>query len=292
MRIPFSVNEADINARVIVLPSLPVLRVAVETPAGDVFDASSGVPGAEFRTGRRGDDRGTEPSDAGSVGPGARGHWYAVLDIDKRAYKKWISRDRDDARIRDLRANGAAYCVSVHALSNLRMRTGLTQSGFTPGSMLELRAVLTEYGVPVEGRARVEAQVTYPDGSQTTLDVVETGGGGFNLTLPTTVAGVYRIIVRAWGGTFRGVPFTREALLTAAVWPTGDQPHPDPAGGSGHDGGTGADCCVVRWRRTRSPRSCRSAGASRGSTSTPCASASRRSVPTSEPAQERDGAGS
>jgi hypothetical protein len=42
---------------------------------------------------------------------------------------------------------GAAYCVSVHALSNLRMRTSLTQSGFTPGSMLQLRAVLTDYGV-------------------------------------------------------------------------------------------------------------------------------------------------
>ncbi len=89
-----------------------------------------------------------------------------MLDIDKRAYKKWISQDRDDPKIQDLRANGAAYCLSVHALSNLRMRTSLTQSGFTPGSTLQLRAVLTEYGVPVEGRAKVEAHVTYPDGSR------------------------------------------------------------------------------------------------------------------------------
>ena len=50
-----------------------------------------------------------------------------VLDIDKRAYEKWASPEQDDdPRIRDLRANGAAYFVSGHALSNLRMRTGLT----------------------------------------------------------------------------------------------------------------------------------------------------------------------
>jgi hypothetical protein len=48
VRIPFSVNEADINARVIVLPSLPVLRVAGETPAGDVSDASSTIARSIF----------------------------------------------------------------------------------------------------------------------------------------------------------------------------------------------------------------------------------------------------
>jgi hypothetical protein len=246
VRIPFSVTEADINARVIVLPSLPVLRVTVETPAGDVLDASSGVPGAEFERAAEVTTVGLSLPVPAPAGPAHGGTWYAVLDIDKRAYKKWASQDRDDdPRIRDLRANGAAYCVSVHALSNLRMRTGLTQSGFTPGSTLQLRAVLSEYGVPVEGRARVEAHVTYPDGSQTTLGMVEAGGGSFDLTLPAIIAGVYRITVRAQGGTFRGVPFTREALLTAAVWPGGDRPDPDPTGGSGHDGG-GDWCRLLR----------------------------------------------
>ena len=243
------------------------------------FDASSGVTGIDFERAAEVTTVGLSLPVPAPAGPAHAGTWYAVLDIDKRAYKKWISQDRDDPRIRDLRANGAAYCVSVHALSNLRMRTSLTQSGFRPGSMLQLRAVLSEYGLPVEGRAKVEAHVTYPDGLQTTLGMVEAGGGVFDLTLAANLAGIYRITVRAQGGTFRGVPFTREALRTAAVWPTGDRPDPDPTGGSGTTVvGTGGDCCVVRWRTTCSRRSCGSAGASRASTSTPCASASRRSA--------------
>ena len=121
------------------------------------------------------------------------------------------------------------------------MRTGLTQSGFTPGSKLQLRAVLTEYGVPVDGRARVEALVTYPDGSLSALGMTEAGEGTFELAVATTAAGIYSITVRAKGGTFRGLPFTREALLTAAVWPGGDRPDPEPQGGSEQD--SGLDWC-------------------------------------------------
>jgi hypothetical protein len=104
------------------------------------------------------------------AGPAHGGTWYAVLDIDKRAYKKWASQDQDDPRIRDLRANGAAYCVSVHALGNLRMRTGLTQAAS-----------------PRARRCSCEES---------------SAGGTFDLTLPATVAGVSRITVRAQGGTF------------------------------------------------------------------------------------------
>jgi hypothetical protein len=121
----------------------------------------------------------------------------------------------------------------------------LTQSGFTPNSTLHLRAALSEYGVPVEGRAGVEAHVTYPDGSQSTLGMVETAGGNFDLTLIATFSGVYRITVRAQGGTFRGVPFTREAIVTAAVWPGGDRSDPNPATGSSHDG-PGGWCKLLR----------------------------------------------
>ena len=43
----------------------------------------------------------------------------------------------------------------VHSYSNLRMRARLTQSSFEPGASLDLRAVLTEYGLPVNRRAMV-----------------------------------------------------------------------------------------------------------------------------------------
>ena len=247
VRIPFNLTEADINSRVILLTALPVLRVAVETPAGEVLDSSSGVVGLDVE---RTDDIMTValslPLPA-PAGPAHGGTWHAVLDIDKRAFKKWISQDQDDPKILDLRTKGAAYCLSVHALSNLRMRATLTQSAFVPGSDLMLRAVLTEYGVPIEGRARVEAQVTYPDGSAGTLGMTEEPGGVFGLALRANLAGIYRITVRAEGGSIRGVSFSREAVLTAAVWPGGDHPDPDPGdrGDSGH-GGDGEWCRLLR----------------------------------------------
>jgi hypothetical protein len=247
VRIPFNLTEADINTRVILLTALPVLRVAVETPVGEVLDPSSGVVGLDME---RTDEVTTValslPLPA-PAGPAHGGTWHAVVDIDKRAYKKWTSRNQDDPKILDLRTKGAAYCLSVHALSNLRMRTSLTQSAFVPGSDLMLRAVLTEYGVAVEGRARVEAQVTYPDGSTGTLGMIEEPGGVFSLALRTRLAGTYRFTVRAEGGSVRGVSFTREALLTAAVWPGGDRPDPDPGGGDSGHGGGGEWCGLPRY---------------------------------------------
>jgi hypothetical protein len=41
-----------------------------------------------------------------------------------------------------------------------------------------------------------------------------------------TLPGVYRIYARAQGATLRSKPFTREQLLTGAVWNGGDQPPP------------------------------------------------------------------
>ncbi len=244
VRIPFTVTEADITARVIALQLLPVLNVSVETPDGEVIDASAGTPGVEFERAAEVTTVSLSLPVPASSGPAQAGTWYAVLDINKRAHKRWLSKDHDqqgDPRIADLRANGAAYCVSVHALSNLRMDTTLTQSGFTPGSTVHVRAVLSEYGVPVEGRARLWAEVTHPDGSRSVADMTETGGGVYEVGLKAAATGVYRITVHAEGGTFRGARFTREALLTAAVWPGGDRPDPDIRHDSGHD--RGADWC-------------------------------------------------
>ncbi len=238
VRIPFALTEADINARVILLTTLPVLHVAVETPMGELLDASSGVPGLDVERNAEVTTVALSLPLPAPQGPAHAGTWHAVLRIDKRAYKKLLARDDNDPKLRDLRTQGAAYCLSVHSLTNLRMRAGLTQSGFTPGSDLMVRAVLSEYGVPVEGRARVAAHVTYPDGSATTHALAEEPGGTFSLSMPANQSGIYRFTVTAEGGSVRGVPFTREALLTAAVWPGGDRPDPEPGGrGDSHEGG-------------------------------------------------------
>jgi hypothetical protein len=45
--------------------------------------------------------------------------------------------------------------------------------------------------------------------------------------------GIYRFRIMAQGKTMRGQPFTREQLLTGAVWRGGDQPRPPAGGGRG-----------------------------------------------------------
>ena len=61
-----------------------------------------------------------------------------------------------------LRGHGVPYNVTVSSWSNLRMAARLTQTSFEPGAELRLDAVLTEFGVPVANRARVEAELRTP----------------------------------------------------------------------------------------------------------------------------------
>jgi hypothetical protein len=135
----------------------------------------------------------------------------------------------------DLRSKGAEYCLSVHSFSNLRMNATLSQSGFVPGSTLFLRAALTEYGVPVEHRATVTAELEYPDKSHALIKLSEDEPGVFGASLVANQSGIFRFRVLAEGGTFRGIPFTREQLLNAAVWHGGDRPD-QPLQDTGKDG--------------------------------------------------------
>jgi hypothetical protein len=48
------------------------------------------------------------------------------------------------------------------------------------------------------------------------------------LTIKASLSGVYHARFIATGVTLRGRPFTREALTTAAVWQSGDDPYQPP----------------------------------------------------------------
>jgi hypothetical protein len=51
VRIPFELSEADINCRVILLTDFPVVRLAVETPDGQVIDEGNAAGcGVTFKT--------------------------------------------------------------------------------------------------------------------------------------------------------------------------------------------------------------------------------------------------
>lgn len=62
----------------------------------------------------------------------------------------------------------------------------------------------------------------------------------FGASVVAKQSGIYRFHVLAEGGTFRGVPFTREQMLNAAVWHGGDRADQPP-----RDTGTEAWCQLL-----------------------------------------------
>jgi len=228
VRIPFKLNEADINCRVVLLTDFPVVRLMVESPDGKVIDAGNAASfGVTF-------DTATNIRTARFNLPLAfqatklhAGTWHAVLEVDRNLFKRFLGdreKSNDQVGLASLQSKGAKYCVSVHSFSNLRMNATISQNGFVPGSTLFLRAALTEYSVPVEHRATVTADLEYPDKTRAVIKLTEDGPGVFGASVVAAQAGIYRFHVVAEGGTFRGVPFTREQLVNAAVWHGGDRP--------------------------------------------------------------------
>ncbi len=234
-RIPFWLTEADISARAVLLTaaptqvagaSVPTLRMALETPDGDIIDpaVAIGHPMIEHGTGQ-----GVQFYRFGlplplPSGQARAGRWHIVLRLDADAYKRYIaSLDAYPVLRRHAEAHGIRYSANVHAYSNLRMRASLSQSGREPGALLTVRAVLTEYGIPALGGS-CRSELTRPDGTGAVLHMAEVEPGVFEVIVEATMAGVYAFRVLAEGRSMRGRPFTREQLLTGAVWAGGDTP--------------------------------------------------------------------
>jgi hypothetical protein len=241
LRVPFVLNEADIDATVILLSDLPVIRFLIETPAGDLMDpARAQSLGATFGGG---DNlsyyRFTLPLPLGSSSAAA-GTWYALLELDEKSFsvagRNQIAAGSWPGRA----AHGIRYNLSAHSFSNLRMNARVYQDSNQPGAHLTLRAILTEYGVPVEQRATVITEVERPDGTRATSGLAEIEPGVFETHLQASFPGVYRFQVLARGATMRGLPFTREQMLTAATVPGGDNP-----GASGSSSGDDRRLCEL-----------------------------------------------
>lgn len=237
VRVPFELNEADINCRAILLTEWPFVRLSIEAPDGSLIDESSGAAaGVAFEASSAVRTASfTLPIAIGGAVPAQAGTWHAILEIDEKLLRRFQGGERVLTHVEDretwsqeLVGRGAKYCLSVHAYSNLRMQVAVGQSGFQPGATVSLSTRLTEYGQPVAGRARVVVDADAPDGSRFTVALPETAPGTFSNSFVASQAGIYRLTLRASGGTFRGAAFTREQIATAAVWPGGDRPLPEP----------------------------------------------------------------
>ncbi len=232
LRLPFSLAETDLETTAILLSDVPAARLRLETPLGDVIDPAGTVAlGGTHAVGTNMQFYRLElPVTVGATGA-HEGMWYALVDVDPRRYKRSLEQLKRGSVERDrLQAHGVRYSFLAQALSNLRLDARLAQDSLEPGATMLLRAVLTEYGIPVERRARVRAEVARPDGTMSLVDLEEVEPGGFEASVRTTVTGVFRFRVIAEGSTLRGTPFRREQLLTGAAIVGGDRPPVREAG--------------------------------------------------------------
>lgn len=253
-RIPFRITEADITSDIILLCPYPdAIEMLLETPDGTIIDKSmSGtVFGITYHQGQQISYFGlTLPTNINGK-EYREGIWNAVLTIKASAFKRYISSlDNYREQMEIAKAHGVRYSLNVHTYSNLRMKAMLSQNSNQPGATLTLRSVLTEYNIPVETRASVQAEMTRPDNSHSTLSLTEIEPGIFEAATPSTIPGIYHFRIFANGHTLRGMPFTREQLLTGAVWQGGDQPPIKPGDTKGKPiGNRGLEqCCKIMVR--------------------------------------------
>jgi murein tripeptide amidase MpaA len=247
-RIPFDLNEADITADIIVLTPAPgAFQFYLETPSGDIIDPSAmgGNPAIGFKVGRNVTFyRLTLPVPLASASSHA-GRWYAILKIDEKHFRRYIAGlEKDQQLSASLIAHGVPYSLTARAWSDINMRASVSQNTHEPLATMIVRAVLAEYDVPVEHRASVHVELVRPDATQAHLILQEVEPGVFEASTIAAISGVYRFRVLASGVTFHNLPFTREQLVTASVWPGGD--HPPPSGGDDHHSDRERWCRLLR----------------------------------------------
>jgi hypothetical protein len=251
IRIPFNLNEADIECTVVLNVDIPAVEMAVETPAGDLITPTNAAGlGVTFAVGTNMSYyRFTLPVAIGG-GSGAReGTWHAVLKVDDKILRRELSEFANKpTALASAQAHGARYSLNVQSYSNLLMNARIDQPSFEPGATMTLRANLAEYGLPVEKRASVRTELRRPDNTTTVLSLAEVDPGTFETSVLATMAGVYHFRVLASGTTFREKPFTREQVLTGAVFQGGDDPLPTSTGGAQGGGLDGKNCCTrLTW---------------------------------------------
>ena len=224
--LPFVLTEADYGVDVFLLcPAPEFVDFQLETPDGRRINLANM---ATFGTVER-VTRGTTafyrfalpaiPSD--SEGSHA-GTWHAVLSIaDPGRGSRWSPLQQ---KATDGGRHVHTYDLLVHAYSSLVFTARAVQTHYEPGAPVEVIATLKEYDVPVEGRAKVWAEIVRPDGSPWMLPLAEEPGGRFTATWTAGQPGVYRARVRARGETINGRPFAREQTLTAVAVAGGDRP--------------------------------------------------------------------
>lgn len=237
VRIPFIVNEADLDATVILMVDIQAVDIAIETPNGDLITPLNvAALGIDYSIGNKSRNYKFTFPVAFPAGNHS-GEWFVLLKLNKDDFKKQLSvlRDRNPDLFQSAATHGVRYSVIVNTYSNLKMEASVSQDSFEPMANVHLNASLTEYGLPIENRAAVNVEVNRPDGTMVVVPLNEVGPGIFENSFVANIPGIYKSRMLAGGSTIRGNLFTREKSFEPAVFQGGDRPTKEPVD-TGKDG--------------------------------------------------------
>jgi hypothetical protein len=227
----FPVNETDREIDVIVHAWLPrYIQFTLETPDGKTIKpGDTGGPDSHFVIGHGSMYyRLTIPNSiVGAQAPSQQ--WKAHLRLDAGVWKKLLERlksaeSKNESWLGRSIIHGLRYAFTTQARSTLRMQVELAQSSREPGAVAWVGVKLTEYGYPLQPKAKVVCDLAAPNGGKTSMALESMGNGYYQGSFRATVAGAMKVRIQADGTTTAGNPFHREALRTVSVWPDGDKP--------------------------------------------------------------------
>jgi hypothetical protein len=228
-RIPFFMNEADYGLDAILLTPYPeVIEFELQTPGGQRITMANvnGFGSGQFVVKQDVSYyRLSLPAIPREDKSSHSGRWEIILRFrgDNKEIDKWLEKtSASNPSLGSILSQGVIpYNVLVHCYSSLDFKANAIQSNLIPGSDIQIFAYLKEYDQPVDGRARVWAEITEPLGNTMNLPLQEYQPGIFRATHKTSLSGVYTMRVRALGETFYGAPFSREQTLSAVIYPDG-----------------------------------------------------------------------
>jgi hypothetical protein len=229
-RVPFSITRSDISFDAIALSRAPrFLAIALQTPDGTVVGQTQ-VASGQFRTGNTASSFRIPLPLVIDGKEHWEGEWQLLLAIISLRDATLVSVPKSGF------GQGLAlpFHALMHARSNLHLHASLAQNALVPGSTINLRAIITEYGQRIETHPHVVATMTRPDQTTANISFAESGIGEFDASVAAIQSGVYRFYLQASGLSGRGQAFTREHLLTAVIGLPSQQPNPD-SDGSNHE---------------------------------------------------------
>jgi hypothetical protein len=250
-KIQFTLLRGDMGALIVVYDLQGTrLPFFLESPKGEIIDASMVPPGFQLRSGfthtARFLDFRLPPGEPDRYA----GQWNVIIRHDGQDCRGDPSKRSDGLGFRPTECRKTKspirYGIAIGAGSNFRLQPYVTPSPVNVGDPILLTGVVTEAGLPITG-CTVTVDAVSPAGQTWTLTLLDDGAhqdGGADdgeyaaLFTQTAVAGSYVFTFRATGRSRDNEPVVREATLSKYVvgWLKPPPPGGDP-------GGRDDECC-------------------------------------------------